>query len=92
MEFALEAKKGTLLQALDGTWVAFSAASGETQLLNNEAAALLEALIEKPRTISEVSELLASEAGVAPSSILHLLQDAAIEFHAAGLISRMTNR
>jgi PqqD family protein of HPr-rel-A system len=92
MELALEVHKETLLQALDRTWVAFSAASGETHLLNTEAAALLQALIEQPRTISEVAELLASEADVSPSSIVRLLQDASVDFRAAGLIRSVTNR
>lgn len=83
---------GTLLKPLGGSWAAYSAVSGETHLLNNEAAALLEALLERPQTIAEAAALLAADAGVQPSSILHLLEDAANEFHAAGLVRSVTNR
>ncbi len=88
----LEVHPGTLLQPLHSSWAAFSATSGETQLLNNEAAALLEALLERPRTIAEVAELLAADAGVQSSSIMHLLEEAAREFQAAGLIRSVKNR
>jgi PqqD family protein of HPr-rel-A system len=82
----LEATAGTLLQPVAEGWAAFSALSGETHLLNVEAAALLEALIEAPLTLAEVAELLAADTGVAVSSIAPLLHDAALEFQAAGLV------
>lgn len=88
----LEVRPGTLLRPLGGAWAAFSSASGETHLLNNEAAALLEALLERPRTVAEVAQLLAAEAGVTSSSIVHLLEDAAHEFHSAGLVCHATSR
>jgi PqqD family protein of HPr-rel-A system len=88
----LVAPAGTLLQSLGNSWSAFSELSGETHLLNHEAAALLEALREQPQTLAEVADLLAAEAGVAASSILHLLDHGATELQAAGLLRRVTNR
>jgi hypothetical protein len=82
----LEAPAGTRLQPLGTCWAAYSALSGDTQILNHEAAALLEALLEQPHTLLDVAALLAGETGVPPSRILPLLEDAAIEFEAAGLI------
>ena len=81
-----------MLEPLGSCWAAYSALSGETQLLNHEAAALLEALIEQPRTLLSVAELLSGETGVPQTSILHLLEDAAIEFEATGLIRAVPPR
>lgn len=81
-----EVPTGTLLQPLGPTWVAFSALSGETHLLNDEAAALLEALLEAPRTLAEVAELLAEDIGMPLTTIAPLLHDAALDFQASGLV------
>jgi PqqD family protein of HPr-rel-A system len=88
----LEAQEGTLIQPLGNAWAAYSAHSGETHLMNHEGAALLEALLETPRTLAAVAELLAGEVGVPPAGILPLLADAAIEFQSAGLIRAARTR
>lgn len=77
---------GTLLQPIGNMWAAFSAASGETQLLNNEAAAFMELLMERPRSLEDAAEVLALESGLPVDQILPLLADAAVELTVAGLI------
>jgi PqqD family protein of HPr-rel-A system len=84
--FRLEAPPGTLLRPLGTAWAAYSVLSGESHLLNDEAAALLEALLETPSSLADVAELIADEIGVPQASILPVLADSAIEFQACGLI------
>lgn len=52
---------GVEVAAIGDVWAAFSPASGETQLLNDEAAAILEVLDESPRTPQEVAEAMAKD-------------------------------
>ena len=82
----LELRPGALLEEVGDMWVAFSAASGETHLLNVEAAAFLEVLSEAPRNLNEVIELMASESGRPAPELLSLLEDAAATLTAVGLI------
>ena len=82
----LELRPGALIEEVGDMWVAFSAASGETHLLNVESAAFLEVLSEEPRTLNEAGELLASESGRPAPELLPLLKDAAATLTAVGLI------
>ena len=82
----LSVPPGTLLQPVGNLWAAYSPASGETQLLNNEAAAFLEVLREQPRSLEDAAEVLAREIGLPVDQILPLLADAAVELTVAGLI------
>jgi hypothetical protein len=88
----LEAPAGTLLEPLGVSWAAYSVLSGETHVLNHEAAALLEVLLEQPRSLEQAAELLAHESGVPLASILPILEDTADEFEAAGLARRIAPR
>lgn len=82
----LSVPPGTLLQPVGNLWAAYSPASGETQLLNNEAAAFLEVLREQPRSLEDAADVLAREIGLPVDQILPLLADAAVELTVAGLI------
>ena len=74
------------MQPVGSLWAAFSPVSGETQLLNNEAAAFLEVLLEQPRSLEDAATVLARESGLLVDQVLPLLADAAVELTAAGLI------
>ena len=82
----LSVPPGTLLQPVGNLWAAYSPASGDTQLLNNEAVAFLEVLREQPRSLEDAADVLAREIGLPVDQILPLLADAAVELTVAGLI------
>ena len=55
--------QGVLVEPVGQIWAAFSGASGETILLNDEGAAILEVLALGPRTGDEVASELAADTG-----------------------------
>jgi len=57
---------GLRLEPLGAVWAAFSPASGETQLLNDESAALLEWLLEAkvPGDADAAARVFASDTGL----------------------------
>lgn len=55
---------GVLLDDLGEGWVAFSSISGETCLLNNECAAVLEVLADGPATIDQICGTLGADVGL----------------------------
>jgi PqqD family protein of HPr-rel-A system len=59
--------EGVRVEPLGNTWASFSSCSGETLLLNTEAAAVLELLSGGPADSSQIARTLAmdSETGVA---------------------------
>jgi PqqD family protein of HPr-rel-A system len=77
---------GVEVAAIGDVWAAFSPASGETQLLNDEAAAILEVLDESPRTPQEVAEAMAKDSGLPTSTVDQLLRGSISRLVAAGLI------
>ena len=78
---------GVLVEALDGIWGAYSALSGETHLLNNESAAIVEALeLARPLSAAAVCELLARDCGLAPDEIEQTIGAAWEQLIEAGLI------
>jgi PqqD family protein of HPr-rel-A system len=82
----LAVRRSILIEAVGEMWAAFSPASGETQLLNDEAAAILEVLSDAPRSMQDVASVMALESALPPHTLMPLLEDAAIELEAAGLI------
>ena len=68
----IEVPPGTLLAALGKSWAVFSEFSGETHLLNDEAAAFLEVLLERPRTVNEAAEAIAADSGLAVKDVLDI--------------------
>jgi len=79
---------GLRLEVLGEQWVAFSAVSGETLQLNQEAAAVLDLLRDGPMTESELSAALAAETGAAVTDIEDTLREVWPTLEAAGLIRR----
>lgn len=77
---------GTSVEPLHGGWAAFSPASGETMLLNTEAAAILEVLALGPAEGDSVCRDLASDAGVDESFVAQALRHAWDSLVSGGLI------
>jgi len=65
---------GVLVEALGDGWVAYSPASGETAMLNNECAAMLEVLRETPRDSASVGATLSQDCGVPAEQLLPMLE------------------
>jgi PqqD family protein of HPr-rel-A system len=85
----LEVRRDVLVEAVGEMWAAFSPASGETHLLNNEAAAFLEVLSEAPRTLYDAAEVIAFESGQLLEAVLPLLDAAAAALEGLGMIRRV---
>lgn len=66
MEVVYRRRAGVLVEPLGPVWVAFSPANGETVLLNDASAALLEVLDEGPATADQAGRMLAQETGDDP--------------------------
>jgi PqqD family protein of HPr-rel-A system len=60
---------GVQVEPLGEIWVAFSPACGETVLLNDASAALLEVLAEGPATTDAACRQLAQETGDDPAAL-----------------------
>jgi hypothetical protein len=82
----LAVRRDILVEAVGEMWAAFSPASGGTQLLSDEAAALLEVLSEAPRTMQDAAQAIALESALPLQTVLPMLEDVGIELEAAGLI------
>jgi hypothetical protein len=80
---------GTRVELLDRTWIAYSAASGETFSLNDEAAAVLELLDlgEECRII----EALASDTGLSEEQVRSTLSGLWPQLIDLGLIRRVAS-
>jgi PqqD family protein of HPr-rel-A system len=88
----LETPSEVTLEAVGPSWVAYSGLSGETHLLNDEAAALVEVFGEAPRTVSEAAQVVAADAQTSPHLIEYKLQEAAVFLRVAGLIRPVLSR
>ena len=77
---------GTLIEPVGHLWVAFSPATGETILLNNESAAILEVLEAGTADTVAVTQALAADGVLAPDSVEQLVEDAWPELVASGLV------
>lgn len=74
------------LEELGDRWAAFSAVSGETHQLNDEAAAVLECLAAGPMTDADLCAALAADTGLDAAAIDTVLRDTWPTLEAAGLI------
>jgi PqqD family protein of HPr-rel-A system len=81
--------EGSRVEGLGGGWVAYSALSGETLVLNTEAAAVLEILSEGPQDELGVGRALAAQAGMPVERVCEHLQDGWSGLLSAGLIRRL---
>jgi hypothetical protein len=77
---------GIRVHLLGDCWAAFSPASGETVLLNTEAAALLEGLSESRGDIDAAVSAIARDCGVDSSILVEHLQAAKRQLIENGLV------
>lgn len=77
---------GVLVEPLGEVWAAFSPASGETLILNNESVAMLEILDTGPATGVAVAGALADDIGLPESEVLPLVEAAWQRLVEAGLV------
>jgi PqqD family protein of HPr-rel-A system len=66
---------GLRLESLGDAWAAFSARSGDTLQLNNEAAAVLEVLAQGPLSLGELAESLAQASETDPALVVARLDE-----------------
>jgi PqqD family protein of HPr-rel-A system len=83
-----ERTPGVRVESLGRAWAAFSPASGETLLLNDEAAALLEVLTDGPAHCDAVCAALAVDGDVAVAQIHAAMGDSWQQLLQAGLLRR----
>jgi hypothetical protein len=82
---------GVRVRPLGDGWVAHSAISRETHLLNEEAVAVLEALDESvPRSRQQVADALSADYGVGAAELLATLEPMWDGLVASGLVCRPT--
>jgi PqqD family protein of HPr-rel-A system len=78
---------GVRVEPVGDGWAAFSPLSGETLLLNDEAAAILEVLDSNGATaVGEVCRLLAADTGVAIDVVTQRLEEAWTQLASVGLV------
>jgi len=60
---------GVLIEAVEHLWATYSPASGETALINDESAAVLEVLESGPKSAATVTAVLAADSGIDAASL-----------------------
>ena len=84
-----EAVRGLRLEAVANVWAAYSPASGETHLLNDECAAILEVLVAGGTLGStEVAQALSDDVDVAQDELAQTVELAWSQLQQAGLVRR----
>lgn len=86
---SLELTPKARIEAVGASWAAFSPLSGETLILNDEAAAILEVLqagAADERAIA--TQLSADTAELSPADLQGLVRGAVMSLEAAGLVLR----
>ena len=79
---------GVLIEPVGDMWAAFCPASGETVVLNDECAAILEILEPGPSDTSTIVNTLAADSALPAESIATLLETAWKHLSETGLIRR----
>ncbi len=77
---------GFRIEPLGNAWASFSALSGETVLLNTEAAAILESLASGPADEAQVAGTLANDAQTDVAKVSDALRHVWDQLVAAGLL------
>lgn len=83
------ARPGVLAELVGDVWAVYSPASGETRLLNDEAAAYLELLAEQPRQAADAADTLAAEIEVDPAEVRAHVADTFHQLEQSGLIEQI---
>lgn len=74
MNHRLARVDGTIVEFLGRIWVAYSPATGETVLLNNESAAILEILESGCASPVEVCSQLSADSGIPVEELLSVVE------------------
>ena len=75
-----------LVEAVGSAWAAFSPATGETALLNDEAAAILEVLNAGAASTAAICANLAADSGVDADSLAEIVESSWPRLIEAGLV------
>jgi PqqD family protein of HPr-rel-A system len=78
--------KGVLVEAMGHLWVAFSPATGETALLNDESASILEVLEAGAGTTLSICAELVEHSGLSPESLAETIEACWPRLIEAGLV------
>ncbi len=78
-----------LIEPVGHLWAAFSPVTGETTLLNDESAAILEVLESGPSDTSAVCEALANDGAGGAASIDRLVESCWTQLIQAGLVRKV---
>lgn len=82
---------GVSVENVGHLWAAFSPANGETTLLNDESAAILELLEIGPADTSSICASLAADSGLAAESLTDLVSESWPKLLEAGLVRESGN-
>ena len=80
---------GVLVEPVGHLWAAFSPATGETGLLNDESAAILELLESEPMGTEAICAILASDSGLTVASLVELVDASWPRLIEAGLVREL---
>jgi PqqD family protein of HPr-rel-A system len=83
--------EGTLVAPVGRLWAAFSPLSGETTVLNDEGASILEVLAEGPQSLDGLCASLASDTGQAPDELVPIIDACWPRLIDAGLVRRLVD-
>lgn len=81
---------GLLIESLGDGWAAFSPLSGETMLLNDESAAIIELLSERPLDRNSLCMALSVDTGIEAHELGARIDDALPRLLEGGLIVALT--
>lgn len=80
-------RPGLRVEALGAAWVAYCPATGDTQLLNDAAAAVVELVAEDPdASLEALTDSLARETEVDPASLLPVVEETLSNLRDMGLL------
>ena len=78
--------EGALVESVGHLWVAFSPVTGETALLNDESAAILEVLGLGPAGTSQVCGHLSADSGLLVDALAPIVEASWVRLVDAGLV------
>lgn len=83
---------GLLLSGVGDHWAAYSPLSGESVVLNNEGAAILEVVAKAPNDIVGVSAILSHDVDLAVEHLTALIHPLWQQLIEAGLLEEVSDR
>ncbi len=82
-------RDGVLIESVGHLWAAFTPISGETSLLNDECAAILDVLLEGPADTTEVCVRLAADCELLASDIHETVEASWRQLVEVGAVERV---